>query len=68
MDRSTVSRWTNRFHGGCVNMDNDPRPGRPRTSTNERSVKLVADTFEDHYAIGYVKNFLEPREFQPLVI
>ena len=27
------------------------RPGRPRTSTDERSVKLVTDAFEeDHHA------------------
>ena len=24
---SMVSRWTNHFRGGCVNIDNDPRPG-----------------------------------------
>ena len=34
VDRSTVSRWANRFHGGCVSIDNDPKPGRSRTSTN----------------------------------
>ena len=28
-------------------IDNDPRPGRPRTSTDERSVKLVADALEE---------------------
>ena len=43
VDRSTVSRWANRFRGGFVSIDNDSRPGRPRTSTDERSVKLVAD-------------------------
>ena len=26
-----------------MSIDIDPRPGRPRTSTDERSVKLVAD-------------------------
>ena len=31
MDRSKVSRWANRFHGGCVSIDNDLRPERPRT-------------------------------------
>ena len=51
VDRSTVSRWDNRFHGGCVSIDNDPRSRRPRTSTDERSVKLVADALEeDHHA------------------
>ena len=33
-----------------MSIDNDPRPGRPRTSTDERSVKLVADALEDHRA------------------
>ena len=34
-------------------MNSDPRPRRPRTSTHERSVKLVADTLEeDHRATG----------------
>ena len=48
MDRSTVSRWANRFRGGCVSIDNDPRPGKPRTSTDERSMKLVADALEEN--------------------
>ena len=51
VDHSTVSRWADRFCGGCVSIDNDPRPGRPRTSTDERHVKLVADALEeDHRA------------------
>ena len=50
-DRSTVSHWVNHFRGGCVSINNDQRPGRPRTSTEERSVKLVADALEeDHHA------------------
>ena len=28
LDSSTVSRWANRFRGGCVSIDNDRRPGR----------------------------------------
>ena len=47
VDSSTVSRWTNCFRDYCVSIDNDPRPGRPRTSTDERSVKLVADDLEE---------------------
>ena len=38
----------NCFRSGCVSIGNDPRTGRPRTSTDERSVKLVADALEDH--------------------
>ena len=47
MDRSTVSRWPNHFRGGCVRIDNDPRPGRPRRSTDERSVNLPADALKE---------------------
>ena len=47
VERSTVSRRANRFCGGCVNIDNDPRPGRPRASPDERSLKLVADALEE---------------------
>ena len=51
VDHSTVSHWANRFCGGCESKDNDSRPGRPRTSTDERSVKLVAESLEeDHRA------------------
>lgn len=46
VDRSTVSRWSNRFRGGRVNIHDDPRPGRPKTSTDERNVKRVADALE----------------------
>jgi len=43
-DCSTVSRWATRY--------DDPRPGRPKTSTDERSVKLVADFLaQDHRAM-----------------
>ena len=47
VDRSMESRWDNHFCGGCVNIDNDPKPERPRASTDERSVKLVPDTLAE---------------------
>ena len=47
VDRSKVSRWAKRFPGGCVSTDNDTRPGRPRTSTDDGNVKLVADALEE---------------------
>jgi transposase len=43
VDHSTVSRWSTRVREGRVSIRDDPRPGRPKTSTDERSVKLVAD-------------------------
>ena len=48
LSSATVSRWDNRFCGVCVKTDNEPRPGRWRTSTDERSVKLVADALEEN--------------------
>ena len=51
--RSTVSRRVNRFHGGCVSIDNDPRPERPRKPTHERSVTLVADALEKVHRATY---------------
>ena len=30
-----------------MSIDNDPRSGRPRTSTDERNLKLVADALEE---------------------
>jgi len=43
VDRSTVSHWATCFREGRVTINDDPRPARPKTSTDERSVKLVAD-------------------------
>ena len=52
MDHRMVSHCANHFCGGCVSIDNDPKPGRPKTSTDERSVKLVADALEEDRATG----------------
>jgi len=38
-----VSHWATRFRVGRVTINNDPRPGRPKTLTDERSAKLVVD-------------------------
>jgi hypothetical protein len=35
VDRSIVSRWAIRFREGSVTIKDDPRPGRPTTSTDE---------------------------------
>ena len=43
VDCSTVSRWATHFCEGRVTINDDPRPGRPKTSTDEQSVKLVVD-------------------------
>jgi hypothetical protein len=43
VDRSTVSRCATRFREGPVAINDDPRPGRSKTSKDEWNVKLVAD-------------------------
>ena len=53
VDHSTVSYWAIRFRGGCVSIDNDPRPGRPRISIDEISLKLVADALEEDHCATY---------------
>ena len=47
VDRSTISPWTSRFLGGSRCIYNKPRPGRLRTSTDERNLKVVADSLQD---------------------
>ena len=47
VDHCAVSRQTDHFRDGCESIENDPRPGRLRTSTDEGSVKLVADAVEE---------------------
>ena len=61
MDRSTVSSWANHFCGDYASIDNDPWSGGPRTSTDERSVMLMAYALEE-VRCANVKNFLEPLE------
>ena len=53
VDRCTVSLWDKHFHGSCVSIYNDPRPGRPRTSTDETSVKFVAYALEEDRRATY---------------
>ena len=51
MDRSTVSRLANSFRGSRMSIDNVLRSERQKTSTDVRSVKLVADALdEDRHA------------------
>ena len=42
VDRSRVSRWATRYRKGRATINDDSWPGRKKTSTDERSVKLVA--------------------------
>ena len=43
VDRSTISRWAQRFHEGRLSIGNDPKSGRSRTSTNDQSVLQILE-------------------------
>jgi hypothetical protein len=43
VDRSMVSCWAAHFHEGRVTINDDPRPRRPKTSTDEQNIQLMAD-------------------------
>jgi len=36
VDRSTISRWAQRFHEGRLSIENDPKSGQSRTSTEDQ--------------------------------
>ena len=51
VDRTTISHWAACFLEGRVTINEDLRPRRPKTSTDERNAKLVADFLaQDHRA------------------
>jgi len=41
VDRSTISRWAQCFSEGRLSIENDPKSGRPRTSTDDKTVERV---------------------------
>jgi len=41
VDRSTILCWAHRFRVGRLSIENDPKSGRPRTSTDDQSVERV---------------------------
>jgi len=62
VDRSTVSRRASRFREVRVTINDDQRPGRPKTSTDERSVKLVGGlscTTSSRDVRGNIKSYRE---------
>lgn len=63
VDCCTVSRCANHLRVGCVSINNDTRPGRPKTSTDEQSVKLVIYIFLKKIAVRHVRKFLKPQGF-----
>ena len=41
MSRTKVQLWYNRFKESREDVNNDARPGRPRTSTNDKNIEAV---------------------------
>ena len=47
VDRSTISRWAQRFHKGRLSIENDPKSGQPRTSTDDQRVERVLQILQE---------------------
>ena len=47
VDRSTISPWTQHFREGMLSIENDPKSGRPRTSTDDQSVESMLQIMEE---------------------
>ena len=46
VERSTISRWAQRFPGR-LSIEDDPKSGRPRPSTDDQSVERVLQILEE---------------------
>jgi transposase len=47
VDRSTISRWAQHFREGRLSIENDPKSGRRRTSTDDQNVERVVQILEE---------------------
>jgi len=47
VDQSTISHWAQRFCEGRLSIENDPKSGRPQTSTDDQSVECVLQILEE---------------------
>ena len=47
VQRSTISRLAERFRAGRLSIENDPKSGRLRTSTDDQSVERVLQILEE---------------------
>ena len=51
MKRTQVQVWYNRFKDGREDINNDARPGRPRTSTSDENFEAVKKMILDNCRI-----------------
>ena len=47
VNQGTISRWAQRFREGRLSIENAPKSGRPRTSTDDQSVERVLQILEE---------------------
>jgi len=47
IDQNTISRWAQCFREGKMSIENDPKSGRPQTSTDDQSVERVLQILEE---------------------
>jgi transposase len=47
VDRSTISRWSQRFREGRIAVEDNQCPGRPRSSTDYTSAVTIANILEE---------------------
>ena len=47
VDRSTISGWAESFREGRLSIENDPKSGRLRTSTDDQNVERVLQILEE---------------------
>ena len=53
VDRSTISRWAQHFCEGRLSIENDPKAGRPWTSTDDQSVDCVLQILEEDHRMTW---------------
>jgi len=46
VDRSRITRWAQHFREGRLSVENDPKSGRPRMSTDDQIVERVPQILE----------------------
>ena len=67
-DSSTGSPWSTEFRDEFANINNDPRPGRLKVSTDEQSVKLVADFLQEHCHVTMYGNVTQTIRIPPTAV
>ncbi|KAI6652399.1 hypothetical protein LOD99_7413 [Oopsacas minuta] len=44
--KSMVYKWIDRFNDGHSTVDDNPRPGRPKTCSNQENIKIISNILD----------------------